>query len=114
VAWSKGVLPAPLLVMIPFIIAGNLLLVVIYGSLRRFNYWLAVAAAAAVKMAFLWLAVDFVAGSSLAIQIGQQVTQAAFSPAFTLMFHYPQFLTAIAGGIIAWVAIRGYRRARRK
>ena len=114
VAWSKGVLPAPMLVMIPFIIAGNVLLVVVYGSLRRFNYWLAVAVAAVVKMAFLWLAVDFVTGSPLAIQIGQQITQAVFSPAFTLMFHYPQFLTAVAGGIIAWVAIRGYRLANRK
>jgi len=114
VAWSKGILPAPMLVMIPFIIAGNALLVITFGFLRRFNYWLAVAVAAALKMALLWLAVDLVAGSPLAIQIGQQATQAVFSPAFTLMFHYPQFLTAVAGGIIAWVAIKGYRLARRK
>ena len=113
VAWSQGVLPGPLVVMVPFIITGNALLAVTYGSLRRFNYWLAVIAAAAVKMAFLWLSVNLVASSPLAIQLGQQLSQVLFSPTFTLMFQYPQFLTAIAGGIIAWGILKGYRLVKR-
>ena len=53
----SGILPLPLLVMIPFIAIGNAILVSVFGSVRRVNQWVALVIAAVAKAAFLFLAV---------------------------------------------------------
>ena len=59
-AWGSGILPGPLVVMIPFIFAGNALFVTSFRALRRVNYWLAVLVAAVLKCAWLWTTVEIV------------------------------------------------------
>ncbi len=114
VAWSRGILPAPMVVMIPYIVLGNAVLILTYAAFRRRHYWAGVLAGAALKCAFLWGAVTLVARVPVSIQIGAEVTPVQIQPAFALMFQYPQFLTAVAGGAMAWGALEGYRLLRRR
>ena len=53
-ALLAGVLPLPLMVMIPFIALGNALFVGIFGALRTRNYWLGVGVAAVAKFGLLY------------------------------------------------------------
>ncbi len=53
-----GVLPLPLAVMVPFIMAANAVLVAVYDRLRTRNRWLALGVAAVAKFALLYAAVS--------------------------------------------------------
>ncbi len=89
VAFSVGLLPAPLFPMIPFIMLANIALVFVFNALREKGFWIAVIAASFVKFAFLYSA------SSLALTeiLPQNVS---------LMMSWPQLITALAGGVIAF------------
>src|SRR5512135_1340195 len=56
-AAARGVLPLPLLVMVPFIALANATLVATYGALRERNRVVALVVAASVKFALLYGAV---------------------------------------------------------
>jgi len=114
VAWGSGILPAPLMVMIPFIIAGNALLVAIFGALRRTSYWLRVTTGAAVKCAWLWVTVTLVAIRPFSIQMGQDAHPVMIPPAMAQMMSWPQLLTALAGGCLAYGLLRGYHAWRER
>ena len=114
VAWGSGILPAPLMVMIPFIVAGNALLVATFGSLRRTSYWLRVAPGATIKCAFLWATVTLVTIRPFSIQVGQDAHPVTIPPAMAQMMSWPQLLTAIAGGCLAYGLLRGYRTWRER
>jgi hypothetical protein len=92
-----GRLPAPLWPLVPFIGAGNILLIVAFwlvqragpGSHGRIRLWISVAAASAVKFLFLLLSVKtvlpFLAG-------------AGFPSSAAAVVAAPQFFTAMGGG----------------
>lgn len=88
IALSRGILPAPLAPMVPFIILGNFSLVVLFGLLRRFNKYLAMIVAAVVKFFILASGVRFF------VQVPAPVAKA---------MQVPQLITAIAGGIFALI-----------
>jgi hypothetical protein len=107
-----GILPLPLMVMIPFIALSNALFVGLYGELRRRNYWLGVAAGAAAKFALLHAIVTWLVARPLSVAVAGGPTTAAFSTAMIHMLQWPQLATALAGGVLAFAALAAYRRFR--
>lgn len=97
----RGVLPLPLLVMIPFIALGNATLVSVFGALRGRNSVLALGAAALAKFALLYAAVTWLVAQplSLAVAGGTQVVN--MPAAIVEMMRWPQLATALVGGAIA-------------
>lgn len=91
VAFMRGILPAPLSPMIPYIAAGNAVLVIVFGLLERRGRLAAIAgvvAASVVKFLVLSSAVRFV------VQV---------KPAIAKAMQTPQLFTALAGGAIALI-----------
>ena len=91
IAFIRGILPAPLAPMIPFIMAGNAILVASFFGLKRFNQYLAIIIAAVIKFAVLAIAVNFL------VEVPEQIA---------VMMQLPQLLTALAGGALALVLLR--------
>jgi hypothetical protein len=108
VAVLRGQLPPVLLPMVPFIMTANALLVlsfeVIRNLLKHFvhakpilfslNAWLALTVAAFLKFALLYLSAKLV----LPLLLGRNLP----GP-FLAMMAFPQFLTALTGGVLALV-----------
>ena len=87
----------------PVIACGNAVLAVVFGLLHgkewNFPRWAASAVAAAVvKCAFLWVCVPFVLG--LLSGVAEQQVKA-----LSIMFSWPQGLTAFIGGCLALVIL---------
>ncbi len=91
IALSTGLLPLVLALMIPFIIMGNIILVLSFYHLRSKNYWLGVISASLFKFIFLFSASSIIS-SKLAVMMG-----------------WPQLLTALAGGLIAYFVLKSFR-----
>lgn len=87
-----GVQPPATVVLVPFIIAGNVLYVLLFRILRRYNDYIAVAAAAVAKFALLYTAAN--------------VIVAKLPPPVKLAFSFPQLITAAAGGLLALIILR--------
>ncbi len=89
---AQGTIPLPLAAMVPFIVAGNAVLVVTFGLLRRRGFALAAVAAAVLKFALLYCAVTYV------VRVPQPVAT---------MMQWPQLFTALAGALLAFGVERG-------
>lgn len=98
IALSVGLLPPVLAPMIPFIMLGNTILIVVFSYLRKKNYWLGVVSAGALKFLFLFGTSSIVINLLLKKEIASKVA---------MMMSWPQFATALAGGIIAYLFLRG-------
>jgi len=109
----SGVLPLPLLAMIPFVALGNATLVSVYGALRARNRWLALGVAAVAKFALLAIAVTVLVARPLSIVIAGEAQTLALPPGIVEMMRWPQLATAVAGGIIAFGASALARRSSR-
>lgn len=103
VAFSSGLLPAVLAPMIPFIMVSNALLVMIFSLLVKKNYWLGVIAASILKFAFLFSTSSIVINLLLKKEVAGKVAE---------IMSYPQLITALTGGIIAWL-ILGLRKTKK-
>jgi len=101
IALATGLLPVVLAPMIPFIIVGNAIMVVIFGYLRDKNYWLALASGSVLKFAFLFGTSSIVAN----LLINEQLTEKV-----AVMMSWPQLVTALAGGLLAYGFLRGTRK----
>lgn len=108
----SGVLPLPLMAMIPFIALGNAVMVSVYSELRARNRWLALGVGAGLKFAVLAIAVTLLVARPLSIVIAGQAQTLAMPLAIVEMMRWPQLLTALAGGLIAFGASALARRAR--
>lgn len=104
-----GVLPLPLAVMIPFIILGNAALVVVYNRLRPYNRWLALGVAAAAKFAVLYGAVTFLVARPLELALNGAARTVVVPAAIVNMMSWPQLVTALAGGLLAFAVLRVLR-----
>ena len=94
------------LVVTPVVAVGNVLLCVVYSLLtRRCVHPAAMPAGAVVKGAFLWRAVPLVLAGA-----GLPEKQTAM---LTIMFSWPQGVTALAGGLLSWPIIPRLRKAGR-
>ncbi len=102
-AVMSGQLPAPLAPLVPLIMLGNVLLVTVFSLLRERGWWLGAVAAAVVK--YCWL---FGATSLLAASTG--LLAAPVVPVALTMMGWPQLVTALSGGAIAYAVLRPARR----
>jgi len=93
IALSTGLLPPVIAPMIPFIMVGNSILVLTFDYLKDKNYWLAIITAGFFKFVFLF------STSSIVINL---LLNKEIAKAIALMMSWPQFLTALLGGIMAY------------
>jgi hypothetical protein len=98
----RGMLPLPMLVMIPFIALGNAALAGVYGALRAKNRWVALVAAATAKFALLYAAVSLLLARPLSLLTAGGAQAATIPDAFAAMMTWPQLATALMGGLIAF------------
>ena len=101
VALSTGLLPSVLAPMIPFIMTGNILLIMIFSSLRKKNYWLGMVTASILKFVFLFGA------SSIVIDL---LLNKSVAPKVAMIMSYPQLFTALSGGLIAFLFLRSIKK----
>lgn len=97
IALSIGLLPPVLLPMIPFIITGNVLYIFIFSKLQKTNYWLGLIPASILKFALLFFSSQFLVNL---------ISTKGLPSAVTLMMSWPQLVTALAGGIIAFGVLK--------
>jgi len=100
IALSVGLLPPILAPMVPFIMMGNTLLIIIFDGLQVRNYWVGVVAASVLKFLFLFSTSSVVINLLLKKEAAVKVAA---------MMSWPQLFTALAGGLIAYLVLRGRR-----
>lgn len=101
IALAVGTLPAPLAPMVPFIMVSNTILIVTFGHLKEKNFWAAVVTASILKFLFLF---------STSYIVVQLATQPKIASKIAIMMSWPQLLTALAGGIIAWLLLKKFSK----
>jgi len=84
IALVRGLLPAPMAVMIPYIMLGNMAMITTFGLLRIRSLVTRVIAASLFKFVVIF------AASSLAVIIPANIIR---------MMQWPQLITALAGGM---------------
>ena len=92
IALSTGLLSPVLAPMIPFIMTGNAVLILVFNYLRNKNYWLAIISASFIKFLLLF---------SFSREI---------SSAIAVMMSWPQLLTALSGGLIAYLFLKAVKK----
>lgn len=101
IALLRGILPAPLGPVVPFIMLGNAALVIVFGLFRRkggfFLEVIGIVLGAFVKYFILSRAIQFLGG---------------LPPRIAQMMQTPQLITALLGGAIALTLARALRRMR--
>ncbi len=102
IALSFGLLPIVLAPMVPFIVVANMILVLAFNYLRKNNYWFAVVSASFLKFIFLFGIVSVLAGLFL--------KETTALKAAAVMMGWPQFLTALAGGLIAYLFLKAIKK----
>jgi len=101
VALSTGLLPLPLAPMVPFIMISNALLVMVFEYSYRKNAIIGIVLAAAFKFLFLQAALNFIMKSMVTGNIGS---------AMAVMVSWPQFVTALVGGFIAYTFLKSIKK----
>jgi hypothetical protein len=101
IALSVGTLPPVLAPMIPFIMLGNVILILAFNYLRNKNYWLAVVGASFLKFLFLLSTSSIVINLLLKKEIASKVA---------MMMSWPQLLTALFGGLIAYLFLKKLKK----
>jgi hypothetical protein len=109
-ALANGVLPLPLMVMIPFIGIANAILSTVYGALKGRNRGLALVAGAALKFVWLFGVTAWLTAAPLQVAFGGTTSAVKLPPTLVTMMQWPQLATALAGGLIALGAMEGVQR----
>ena len=98
-----GIGPA-VIAVVPLVAAGNCIIAIVYGLIGKHSRIGGTAAAAVLKCAFLWLTVP-----ALLHAIGAPEKQTA---ALSIMFSWPQGITALIGGALALVIVPRLKKLR--
>lgn len=101
IALSVGLLAPALAPMIPFIMLSNAILIVTFVAMKDSSYWMKIAVASSIKFIFLAGTSTLVVNLILNEKIAGTVAQ---------VLSWPQLLTALAGGVIAYPIIRLIKR----
>jgi len=91
VALMRGLLPLPMAFLIPYIIIANVLLIIIFGVMKK-SLFAGIVFSSIVKFSFLYFI------SSLALE--------KFPIVLLTMLQWPQLFTALAGGLVAMTVIK--------
>ena len=97
IALSMGTLPPVLAPAVPYIMISNAILIAVFSLLRNKNYWLAVAVASLLKFVFLF------STSSIVISL---LMKKELAGSVATMMSWPQLITALFGGFLAWVFLK--------
>ncbi len=106
-ALSGGLLPAILAPAVPFIMIGNVIFILtidwFYNRTKDDSkgFWLGVISGAALKFSFLFLSVSFIGRLLIKQETASKVAE---------MMSWPQFATAVMGGMIAWALLKWLKR----
>jgi len=107
VALSAGLLPAILAPMIPFIMLSNILFVLVLDFSSKLiknenkAYWSGVLIASFLKFLFLFLSVNVISKLLIKNEFAIKVAQ---------ILSWPQFYTALLGGVIAFLVLKWFRK----
>jgi len=96
IALSVGLLPVALAVAVPFIITSNVILILTYNLLKK-NQLVAIITASVVKFLFLF---------STSFIVARLITQKPIAQKAVAMLSWPQLITALTGGVIAWIILK--------
>jgi|WetSurMetagenome_2_1015567.scaffolds.fasta_scaffold127771_4 hypothetical protein len=99
VSLFSGLLPWSMAPMVPFIIAGNILLVLVFDLLRRRNFFLGLVPGALLKFSFLFLTSNYLIHFFIKSAVASNVAA---------MMSWPQLVTALLGGIVVYSLMAGY------
>lgn len=97
IAMSVGLLPPVLAPIVPFIMISNVLMVFVFFYTKKANYWTAMVLASFVKFLFLYVA---------SFGVVNLVLKKELAAAVITMMSWPQLLTALAGGILAYFFLK--------
>lgn len=106
-ALAGGLLPAVLAPAVPFIMISNVIWVLsvdtAYNRLKNqeTGYWTGIFIGAFLKFLFLFLSVPFITKLMLKQELAVKIAQ---------MMSWTQFATALAGGLIAYAALKWLKR----
>lgn len=106
-ALAGGLLPAVLAPVVPFIMISNVIFILsvdyFYRSSKKqlSGFWIGVGLGALLKYFFIW----FNAGVMLNLIMKKEMAAAVMN-----IVSWPQFITALAGGAIAWVILKWLKR----
>ena len=101
IALAAGLLPAVLAPMVPFIIISNTIMIVAFDKAKDKNFWVGIVGASVLKFIFLWSTSYLVILLLLNKEIAAKVSA---------MMSWPQLVTAIAGGVIAYVFLKSIKK----
>ncbi|HBB36445.1 MAG: [Fe] hydrogenase, HymD subunit [Candidatus Moranbacteria bacterium GW2011_GWC1_45_18] len=93
IALLRGLLPAPMAVLIPYIILSNIIMIAIFYSARKTDL--------ETKFPSLMFAVSFASLLKFAFLFAITSYFLKVSSPLLVMMHWPQLFTALAGGLIA-------------
>lgn len=100
-ALTMGFLPAILAPMVPFIIGGNIILVLIFSYFKDKKFLFGILSASLVKFLFLYISANFIIGFILKSEVADPIAN---------MMSWPQLLTALMGGVIAISILKGIKK----
>ena len=106
-ALAGGLLPAILAPVVPFIMISNVIFILsvdyFYRSAKKqfTGFWVGVGVGGLLKYLFIWF------NANLMINL---VLQKGMGVAVARIVSWPQFATALAGGVIAWAILRWLKR----
>jgi len=106
-ALAGGLLPAVLAPAVPFIMIANVIYVLsidrIYDRSKNVGrgYWAGVFTGAILKFAFLYVSVSWIASLLIKQELAAAVAK---------MMSWPQLITAVLGGLIAWLVLKWLKR----
>ena len=101
VALSSGLLPLPLAPMVPFIMIGNVILIGTFHYTRSKSFVGAVILSSILKFAFLFSIVTLLMNTML---------QEALVAKLSIMMSWPQLITALIGGLIAFIILKNLKK----
>ena len=101
IALSTGLLSPVLAPMIPFIMMGNVILVISFNYLKGKNYWMGIISASILKFLFLFSSSSMVMNLILKKELALKVST---------MMSWPQLLTALLGGLIAYLFLKSFSK----
>ncbi len=101
VALSIGLLSPVLGPMVPFIMTANILLVISFNYFKNKNYWLGIGISSLLKFVFL---------SNVSLIVFKLIVKKEIAVGLANMMGWPQLITSLTGGLIAYVFLRKIRK----
>ena len=105
VSVATGALASPIAPMVTFIILSNSILALTFSRMYKKSYWKGVVAASFVKFAFLSVVSSFVIGYFVSEKVAAKIA---------LIMTYPQLLTALSGGVLAYVVLGAMKKSEKE